>query len=139
MRRAVLGDRCAADLHLHDGVAAVEIAAHLVPQRVEALAGIVIAAGRVDEHARVRLAPWRSASRRNSGLPAILATASHTAMSMRADGDRALAVAARLFVGHHRGPDAVRIEIVAGVVEQRFGSASSRRGAKRSRISPPWP
>ena len=33
----------------------------------------------------------------------------------------------------------VGIEIVAGVVQQAFGSASRMRGAKRSRIRPPWP
>jgi hypothetical protein len=33
----------------------------------------------------------------------------------------------------------VRIEVLAARVEQRLGSASSRRGRKRSRISLPWP
>jgi hypothetical protein len=38
-------------------------------------------------------------------------------------------MAARLFVLHQRGPDAVRVEIVAGVVEQRsrIGLAQTRR------------
>src|SRR4051794_4633685 len=37
-----------------------------------------------------------------------------------ADRDGALAVATRLLVGHHRAPDLVRVEIVAGSVQQRF-------------------
>ena len=38
-----------------------------------------------------------------------------------ADRDRALAVTAGLFVRHQGRPDLVRIEIVAGLVEQRRG------------------
>ena len=37
-----------------------------------------------------------------------------------ADADRALAVPAGLLVPHHHGEDFLRIEIVAGLVEQRF-------------------
>ena len=37
----------------------------------------------------------------------------------RAHRDRAITVAARLLVGHQAGPDAIRIEILAGVIEQR--------------------
>src|SRR5206468_7202232 len=39
----------------------------------------------------------------------------------RADRDRTLAVPARLLVGHHRGPDLVRIEIVATLVDKTLG------------------
>ena len=44
----VLGERHAADLHLHAGIAEVEIVLHLVLQPVEILAGIVVAAGGID-------------------------------------------------------------------------------------------
>jgi hypothetical protein len=40
----------------------------------------------------------------------------------RSDGDRPLAVASRLLVRHHGGPDPVRIEIVAALVEKALGS-----------------
>ena len=48
-----------------------------------------------------------------------------------ADRDRALAMAARLFVRHQRRPDLVRIEIVAGLIEQglRIGLGQPRRKA----------
>ena len=52
---AVFRDRGAADLHLHDVVAAIEIAAHFAAQRRQILARIIIAAGGIDEHARVGL------------------------------------------------------------------------------------
>src|SRR5437764_2121692 len=51
----ILVERCTADLHLDDAVAALEIAAHLGAQRIVGLAGIVIAAGGVDEYAWIRL------------------------------------------------------------------------------------
>src|SRR5229473_4938979 len=50
----VLRDRRAADLHLDDIVTAIEIAAHLAAQHRQALARVIIAAGGVDEYARVR-------------------------------------------------------------------------------------
>jgi len=48
-----------------------------------------------------------------------------------ADRHRALAVTAGLFVRHQRRPDPVRIEIVAGVIEQhlRIGFHEARREA----------
>ena len=69
------------------------------------------------QHRRTRADRRRRHAARPAGgtaaCRAIFATASHTAMSMRADRDRALAVTARLLVRHHRRPDAMRIEIVA--------------------------
>jgi transglutaminase-like putative cysteine protease len=50
---AVLVDRGAADLHFDDRVAAVEVAAHLGAEGGVVLAGVVVAAGGVDEHSRV--------------------------------------------------------------------------------------
>ena len=83
--------------------------------------------------------PCRSASRRNSGLPAIFATASHTAMSI-------------VPTATERSPWPPGFSLVIRQAQMRSGSrfspvssssvrgsASSRRGAKRSRISPPWP
>jgi len=48
-----------------------------------------------------------------------------------ADRNRALAVPTRLLVLHQRGPDAVGVEIVACIVEQRFriGFLEARREA----------
>ena len=115
---AVLGERRAADLHLDDGVAAVEIAAHLGAQRRVVLAGIVVAAGGIDEDARVGLAPLALGQQAEQRLARDLGDRVPDRHVDRADRHRALAVAARLLVGHHRGPDLVRIEVVAGVVEQ---------------------
>src|SRR6185295_1102452 len=53
---AVLGQRSATYLHFDDGVTALEMARHLAHQIVDALAGIVVAAGGVHEHARIRSA-----------------------------------------------------------------------------------
>jgi hypothetical protein len=132
-----LGDRRAADLHLHHGVAAIEIAAHLRAQR-EVLAGIVVAAGGIDEDARIGLRPWRSASSRNSGLPAIFATASHTAMSMVPTATERSPCPPGFSLRISVCPDAVGIEIVAGVVQQRPDRLpAARREALADQ--PPWP
>src|SRR3546814_17400145 len=47
------------------------------------------------------------------------------------DGDRALAVPARLLVGHHGGPDPARVEVVAGFVAEacRVGLLEARQKA----------
>ena len=119
MRGAVLGDRLA-DLHLHDRVAAVEIAAHLGAQLRDALARIVVAARRIDEDARVRLALVALGEQAEQRLAGDLCHRVPDRHVDRADRDRALAVPARLLVRHQRGPDAVRVEIVAGIVEQRL-------------------
>ena len=50
---AVFVERGAADLHFNDGVAAVEVAAHLGAQGGVVLARVVVAAGGVDEDTRV--------------------------------------------------------------------------------------
>ena len=42
-----------------------------------------------------------------------------------ADGDRTLAVATGLFIGHHRVPDLVRAQIAAAVIEQAGGRCPS--------------
>ena len=54
---AIFRDRRAADLHLHDIITAVEIAAHLAAQRRQVLAGIIVAAGGIDEHAGLAVRP----------------------------------------------------------------------------------
>ncbi len=138
--RAVVVDRRAADLHLHDVVAAIEIAAHLGAQRRQILAGIVVAAGRIDEHARIGLDAVALGEQTEQRLAGDLRHRIPHRHVDGADRDRALAMAARLLVGHHRGPDLVRIEIVAGRHSSSdFGSASRMREAKRSRIRPPCP
>ena len=114
--RAIFRDWCAADLHLDDVVAAVEIAAHLAAQRGEILAGIVITAGGIDEHARIGAAAMALGQQTKQRLARDLR---HRVPHRHVDGadrDRALAMAARLFVCHQGRPDLVRIEIVAGLV-----------------------
>ncbi len=120
MRARSSSIRRAADLHLHDIVAAVEIAAHLAAQRRHILAGIIIAAGGIDEHARIcgpAVALGQQAKQRLAG------DLGHRIPHRHVDGadrHRALAVTARLLVRHQRRPDLVRIEIGAGRIEQRF-------------------
>jgi len=50
---AILFDRRAADLHLDDVIAALDIGAHFRAQCAEILARIVVATGGVDEHFRI--------------------------------------------------------------------------------------
>jgi len=111
----------AADLHLHDGVAALEVAAHLGPERRVVLARIVVAAGGVDEDPRVRLAALAFGDEAEEGLAGDLGRRVPYRHVERSDGDRALAVASRLLVRHHGGPDPVRIEIAAALVEKALG------------------
>ena len=52
---AIFRDIGSADLHLHHGVSAVEIAAHFRTQRLQILSRIVVAAGGVDKDTRIGL------------------------------------------------------------------------------------
>ena len=72
-------------------------------------------------------------------MPAILATASQTAMSIVPTaterspwppGFSFVIIAAQILCG---------IEVLAVIVEQRSGVGLQQARAKRSRISPPWP
>ena len=117
MRLHVLGERHAADLHLHHGVAGIEMPPHLVLQVLGGLARRVPAAADIAEHLVRHLA-------------AVVALGQHAMQRLAcdlgdrvpdrdldgADADRALAVAAGFLVPHHHGEDFFRIEIVAGLV-----------------------
>src|SRR5690606_25702499 len=118
----VVVERSAADLLLDHGVAAIDVAAHLVPEAGEVLSGIVVAAGGVDEDAPIR--PAVAVAFREQLVERLVLDLRDGIPYRhvdRADRDRALAVPARLLVHEHRLPDAVRIEVGAGVVEQRLG------------------
>ena len=131
MRCMVLGQRGAADLHLHHGVAAVQVALHLAQQALDALAGVVVAAGGIDEHLRVGHAV--AVALRQHVVQRLARDLGHGVPDRhveRADRHRALAVAARLFVGHHAGPDLVRVEVVAGLIEQGRGLGLEHARAK---------
>jgi hypothetical protein len=119
---AVFGQRGAADLHLHHRIAALQVAGHLALQAFHALAGVVVAARRVHEHARVGRAGavalgqqlvQRLARDLGGGVPHGHVDGAH--------GHRALAVAAGLLVDHHARPDLVRVEVLAGLVDERRG------------------
>ena len=114
--RAIFRDRRAADLHLDDVVAAIEIAAHLAAQHRQILAGIIVAAGGIDEHPRIGVALVALGQQLKQRLAGDLRDRVPHRHIDGADGDRALAMAARLFVSHQGRPDLVRIEIVAGLV-----------------------
>ena len=117
----IVGERHAADLHLHHGVAGVEMAAHLVLQILGGLARRIPAAADIAEHFV-------------GDLAAVEALGQHAVQRLvgdlgdgvpdrdldGADADRALGMPAGLFVLHHDGEDFFRREI-AGVIEQRVG------------------
>ncbi len=112
MRALVFGELGAAYLHLDYGVAAVEVAAHLGSQRSEIFAGVVVAAGGVDEDLRVGLAVVALGEEAEERLAGDLGDCVPDGHVDGADGDGALAVASGLLVLHQRGPDAVGVEIV---------------------------
>ena len=121
MRAKVGGEIGAADLHLDDLVALVLVAAHLGLQALELLAGVVVAAARIDEHRLVEVAavealrqqpPQRLAGDLGHRVP-------HRHVE-RAGGVRAVAVAARLLVGHEGLPDGERDRGCRRCVEQRL-------------------
>ena len=115
-------------------VAGVEMAAHLVLHVGERLARRVPAAADVAEHLV-------------GDLAAVVALGQHAVQRLAgdlgdrvphgdldgADRDRALAVAAGLLALHHAGEDFLRIEIVAGGIQQRFrlGLEDARDEARR--------
>nr|GEU28409.1 hypothetical protein [Tanacetum cinerariifolium] len=112
----------AADFLFHHRVAAVDVAAHLVLELVMVLARIVIPAGRVHENLAVGLAVAVAVGQQlEQRLACDLGHGIPDRHVDGADGHRALAVAARLFVGEHAVPDLVRIEVGAGVVDQAGG------------------
>jgi hypothetical protein len=128
----VLVERCAADLLLDDGVAAVEVALHLVLELAVVLARVVVAAGGVDEHAAIRLAvavavgeqlEQRLAFDLGDGVP--------DRHVDRADRHRALAVAAGFSLVNIVLPDPVRIEVRSALVDERL-----RRGLEHARDEP---
>ena len=136
----VLGEGCAADLHLDDVVAAVEIAAHLGPQRRVVLARIVVAAGRVDEDARVGLAAVALGQEAEERLAGDLGRRVPHRHVERPDRHRALAVAARLLVRSSWRPRSCAGRGCRRSRRARLSGAASRmRSRKRSRMRPPWP
>src|SRR5581483_5143062 len=128
--RAILLERRAADLHLHHGVAAIEIAAHLRAQLGEVLPRIIVAARGIDEDFGVggcAVALGKEAEQRLAG------DLRHRVPYRHVDGadrDRALAMAARLLVRLQHGPDLVRIEVVATGIEKRLRIGLEHAAAK---------
>ena len=117
----VFSQRRAADFHFHHAVAEIEILLHLVLQRGEVLARIVITAGRVDKHLVINLAAAIALAQQ--AIERLVLDFRHRIPHRHvehADGDRTLAVAAGLLIRHQRRPHFVRIEIVAGVIDQRL-------------------
>jgi hypothetical protein len=118
----VLVERQAADLHLHHGVAGIEMAAHLVLQVRHGLAGPVPAAADVAKHLGRDLAAVVALG--EQAMELLAGDLRHRVPERdldRADGDRALAVAAGFLALHHAGEDARRLEVLAAGIEQRRG------------------
>lgn len=118
----VLVERGAADLLLDDGVAAVDVAAHLVLELLVVLPGVVVAARGVDEDPAVGLAIAVAVGEQlEQGLAFDLRDGVPDGHVDGADRHRTLAVAAGLLVREHRVPHLVRIEVPARGVDQRVG------------------
>jgi len=119
--REILGQRASADLHLDRAIAEIAIMLHLVAQLLEALAGIVIAACGIDPGMGIGAAAIVALGQK---LPERHALGLGAEIPERhvdhADRHRALAMAARLLVGHHHGPAFRRLD-QAALVDQRFG------------------
>ena len=117
----VLGNVGAADFHFDHAVAAVEVTAHFIAQRLQILARIVITAGGIHENLGIggdavlfgEQLEQRLARNFGYGIP--------DCHVQRADGHGAFAVATGFFVLHHRAPGAMGIDVVTDGVEQGRG------------------
>ena len=119
---AVFGQGGAANLHLDHRVAARQVAFHFLLEAIEPLAGVVVATGRVDEHARVgRAVAVAIGQQLEQRLARYLCRGIPHGHVDGAHGHRALAVAAGLLVDHHAGPDLVRVQVLTGVIQQAGG------------------
>ena len=121
MRLRSVAEIGAADLHLHHPVALVLVAAHLGVQAFKLLAGVVVAAARIDQDSLVRLTavealgqqlPQRFAGDLRHGIPY-----RHVEPARRV---RAVAVAARLLIGHEAFPDRERVQVAGLLVNEGF-------------------
>ncbi len=93
---------------------------HLLAQGTVVLAGIVVPTGRIDEDLRVSLPALHIRQQPEERLALDLGNGIPHRHVDRANRDRTLAVAAGLFILHHRRPDPVRIEIGAGIIHEAF-------------------
>ena len=128
---AVFIEGRATDLHFDHRVAAVKVAAHLAAQRSHVFAGVVVATSRIHKHLRVSHQAVPLSEQAKKRLAGDLRHRVPDRHVKRADSNRSLTVAARLFVVHHRGPDAVRVKVGAGIIQQtlRFSLQNARRKA----------
>ena len=128
----VLVQRRAADLHLDDPVAALPVAAHLLLEGGEVLARVVVAARRVHPHRVVGDAAAVAIRQQPvERLARDLRDRVPDGHVDRADRDGALAVTPRLLVPHEGGPDAERVQVVVGLVDEgpRVGLEEAREEA----------
>ena len=118
----VLGDGGAAHFHLELGVTHVEIAAHLVEQFGDALAGRVPAAAHIDEHVGLFAAGIVAIrDRLVGGLLLDLGDRVPHGDLDGADAHRAVGMPAGLLALHHGGEDRLRVEIAPFLVDQAVG------------------
>src|SRR5690606_31401025 len=129
----VFFQRGAADLDLEEGVAAIEMAAHLVEKIGYALAGRIPAAADIAEHAAlidaVAIAVGDQLVGRDIGD---LGDRVPDCVLDGADTDGALEIAARLLAEHHRLEDEVGVEggrVEAGLLLRRAHQAWDEAGA----------
>lgn len=122
------------------GVAEIDEAPQFLFQASQVVVRIGVAAAGVDRYAlrivfRQPQASRQEAMQRQAGGLGRGIPQGHVQGAHR---DAAFAVAAGLLVAHHQVPGTQRIDATAVVARQAVRRSPSRRGAKRSRISPPW-
>ena len=117
---AVLGEPEAADLHLHHGVAGIEMAAHLVLEIGDGLPRPIPAAADITKHlagqAAAAVAVGEHPVQRHIGD--LRRRVPHRDLD-GADPDRTLGVAADLLAPDHGRGDAGGIDVAAGLIEER--------------------
>ena len=135
----VLRERCAPDLHLHHRVAQVEVGAHLLGQRLQVLAGVVVATRGVHEHGAVDAAvavpvgeelEQREPRELGGGIPHRHVQRTYRDRPLPSPPGFSLRIAEAQTRPGSRSPLSSSND---------SGSASNTRGMKRSRSIAPWP
>ena len=119
--RNVISQRLAANLHLHHRIAEIEILLHLVLQLTQIFSRVVVTTRRIHKHLVVRFATVVTIGQQTIQRLALnLRHRIPHGHVHRADSHRALTMPARFFIGEHRGPNAMRVQVIARVIHQRL-------------------
>src|SRR6185312_10790836 len=94
------------------------------------LAGVIVAAGGIDEDVWIGFYPVAFGQQPEQRLAGDLRRRVPHRHVDGADGHGSVAMAARFFIAHHRGPDLVGVQVVAGLIEQRAGFGFQQAGGE---------